>query len=306
MVRMPAAVTSLAATQSGLLTRHQLLAAGLTRRQIDRLAAPGGRGSRPLPRVYALTTGPLSRRQQLVGALLYVGEHGQVSGATALELYGFRYAPVDALVHVLVPMRRQVPAVAFVVPHRTQSLPRPRLVQGLPTVPAARAAVDAARRMQPQQATATLAEAVQRRLCTMPMLLAELRAGPSAGSAVVRTALARIGSGAASVPETDLVALVATSLVLPAPLVNERLVLGNLVVVPDLCWPQARLVVEVDSVEHHGFGPDAEQTSRRRARLVAAGWAVLSISPQRCRLDPVGVLHDIEAAYLAGIARTTA
>jgi very-short-patch-repair endonuclease len=302
---MPPRVTSLASTQSGLLTRDQMLAAGLTRRQIDRLGAPGGRGSRPLPRVYALTAGPLSRRQQLVAALLYVGEHGQISGATALELYGLRYAPPDARVHVLVPMRRQVRAVAFVVPRRTQSLPRPRLVQGLPTVPAARAVVDAARLMQPQQATATLAEAVQRRLCTVAMLDAELRAGPSAGSAVVARALARIGSGAASVPEADLLVLVATSLVLPAPHVNERLVLGDVVVVPDLCWPQARLVVEVDSVEHHGFGPDAEHASRRRARLVAAGWAVLSISPQRCRLDPTGVLHDIEAAYLAGISRST-
>lgn len=43
--------------------------------------------------------------------------------------------------------------------------------------------------------------------------------------------------------------------------------------------------------------------SRRRSGLTAAGWTVLSVSPQRLRDDPSGVLREIEAAFVRGIAR---
>jgi very-short-patch-repair endonuclease len=255
--------------------------------------------------VYALTSGPLSRRQQLVAALLYCGEQAQLNGPTALELRGLRYAPTDPRVHVLLPVDRQVRPMAFVVVRRTRLVPVPHSVDGLPVAPTARAAVDACRTaVSIHDATATLAEAVQRRMCTVAMLEVEVDCGPSAGSAVVRRAVQRLGAGAASAPEAALLGLVGSSLLLPAPRVNERVLLGDRYAVPDLCWPEARLVVEVDSVEHHGFGRAPEHTSRRRAALTAAGWTVLSISPERIRTDPHGVLRDIEASYLAGLQRT--
>jgi hypothetical protein len=258
-----------------------------------------------LPGVYAVSAGPLTRRQQLAAALLYCGPQAQLTGATVLELRCLRYSPADARVHVLLPMSRQALAVDYVVVRRTLYLPTPHHVEGLPVTPAARAAVDACRELTSvHDATAVLAEAVQRRLCTLSQLVAELELGPSAGSAVPRRALLRLGAGSASAPEADALELLSVSLVLPPPLVNHRLFLGDgFVAEADLCWPQARLIVEIDSVEHHGFGPDAERTSRRRAALVAGGWTVLSISPARLRLDPAGVLRDIEAAYLAGLQR---
>jgi very-short-patch-repair endonuclease len=296
---------ALVGTQAGLVTRQQLVQGGLTNRQVDRLGAPDGRGQRVLPRVYALTTGPLTRRQQLVAALLYCGPHAQLGGTTALELRGFRYVPPDQRVHVLLPMDRRVRSVGLVVVRRAWEPPAPHTVDGLPAVPVPRAAVDACRQLTSvHDATAVLAEAVQRRLCTVGMLESELSHGSSAGSAVARTAVQRLASGSASAPEATLLALVATSPLVPSPRVNERLLLPVGYVIPDLCWPQARLVVEVDSVEHHGLGRGPEQTARRRAHLTAAGWTVLSISPERIRTDPVGVLRDIEAAYLLGLQRT--
>jgi very-short-patch-repair endonuclease len=296
---------ALAAAQAGLVTRRQLVQGGLTGRQVDRLGAPGGRGQRVLPRVYALTSGPLTRRQQLVAALLYCGPSAQLGGPTALEVRGFRYGPTDQRVHVLLPMGVQVRPVGFVVVRRTWEPPAPHSVDGLPVAPVPRAAVDACRSLASvHEATAVLAEAVQRRLCTVAMLDSEVSRGPSAGSAVVRRAVQRLASGAASAPEAALLALVATSPLLASPRVNERLLLAGGYVVPDLCWPEARLVVEVDSVEHHGLGRDPEHTARRRAALTAAGWTVLSVSPERVRTDPRGVLHDIETAYLHGLQRT--
>jgi hypothetical protein len=300
---LPDSLRELALAQHGLVTRAQCLEAGLSPGAVTRLGAPHGRGQRVLPGVLALSTGVLVRQQVLVAALLYAGQHAQLAGVTVLQARGLRYLPDDTRVHVLIPGTRAVAPRAFVVVHRSHRLPAPHYVSGLPASPVARAAVDACRhQVEVRDAAALLAEVVQRRLTTVPALRAELDAGPTAGSATVRRAMQQIAGGAASLPEADLLRLVACSLLLPAPAVNESIHLPDgAPVVPDLCWPHARLVVEVDSVEHHGFGPAPEWTSRRRARLVAAGWTVLSVSPARVRDDPRGVLADIEAAYLAGV-----
>lgn len=295
---------ALAAAQDGLVTRRQCLDAGLTRGQIDWLGRSTGHGQRVLPRVYSLTSGPLNRRQQLVASLLYAGDGAQLTGITTLEVMQFRYVPNDPRVHVLVHSARRVESTGFVIVHRTERVLAPHRVGGLPVTPPARAAVDACWSMASvRDATAVLAEAVQRRLCTVEMLSSELAAGHSAGSAVPRRAVALLQSQAVSAPEQDLIGLLRRSAVLPEPAVNLSLDVGGRTVVPDLCGPDARLIVEVDSIAHHTLGPDAERTSRRRAMLTAAGWTVLSISPQRIRTDPDGVLREIEAAYLACIAR---
>lgn len=74
---------------------------------------------------------------------------------------------------------------------------------------------------------------------------------------------------------------------------------GERGLVPDACWPETRLVVEIDSRSFHGFGDAPARTEERRARLATLGWRVLPISPARLRRDPRGVLREIEAAYLA-------
>ncbi len=300
--RVPDEVRLLAAQQAGLVTRRQCLARAMPPAQVTRLARIGGRGQLVLPAVYALTTGPLSRRQQLVAALLYAGPDAQLAGLTCLELRNLRYAPTVDKVYILAPMSRRVKSRGFVHATRTTRLLPAHHVDGLQVSPNARAAVDACRVIRSvRDAVALLAEVVQRRMCTLEMLQAELEAGQAHGSAVPRRAVAALQPGAASAPEVDLLALLASSALVPPPQVNEARVIGGQRVVPDLCWPNARLIIEVDSVEHHGFGPDAERTAIRRAKLTAAGWTVLSISPWRISNDPDGVLRDIEAAYLLGL-----
>jgi very-short-patch-repair endonuclease len=298
-------LTVLARSQAGLVTRQQLLESGWSASRIDRLGRPGGRGRRVLPRVYSLTTGDVTRRQQLTAALLYVGDGAQLTSLTALEVQEFRYAPRDGRVHVQVHITRRVASTPFVMVHRTHRVLPHRRVDGLAVVPVSRAAVDACRGLRSvPDATAVLAEAVQRRLCTLDMLAVELSLGHSAGSAVPRRALDTLRGGSESAPEADLLAVVQRSLVLPSPTVNPRLDVDGRVVIPDLAWLDVRLMVEVDSVTHHGLGPDAAATTRRRSALTAAGWVVLSISPQRIRDDPDGVLAEIEATYLLAAARS--
>jgi very-short-patch-repair endonuclease len=73
--------------------------------------------------------------------------------------------------------------------------------------------------------------------------------------------------------------------------------------VPDAYWPEASLIVEIDSIEWHRFGDAPERTERRRAQLAALGWTVVPVSPRWLREDPAAVQRTIERAYLSGTWR---
>lgn len=145
---------------------------------------------------------------------------------------------------------------------------------------------------------ALLCEAVQRRRVTVAQLITETDAMPHRGSKLARAAVSDIVAGCRSAPECEVRDIVRRSRILPEPRWNAPLP-GERGVVPDACWPEARLVLEVDSRSFHGFGDAPQRTELRRARYAALGWRVLPISPARLRSVPVGVLREIEAAYLA-------
>ncbi|SDU83398.1 endonuclease domain-containing protein [Jiangella alkaliphila] len=146
---------------------------------------------------------------------------------------------------------------------------------------------------------ALMCEAVQRRMAGPAALRNEVEAAWPRRSVLAKVALADIEAGCRSAPECELRDLVRRSRILPEPLWNRPLP-GVRGIVPDACWPERRLIVEVDSRSFHGFGDAPERTEQRRARLAALGWVVLPVSPARLRADPARVLTQIEAAYLAG------
>ncbi|WP_053205290.1 endonuclease domain-containing protein [Jiangella muralis] len=145
---------------------------------------------------------------------------------------------------------------------------------------------------------ALMCEAVQRRKTGPAALRTEVDAAWPRRSELAKVALADIEAGCRSAPECELRDLVRGSRILPEPRWNHPLP-GVRGIVPDACWPERRLIVEVDSRAFHGFGDAPERTEHRRARLAALGWVVLPVSPARLRTDPGGVLAQIEAAYLA-------
>jgi Protein of unknown function (DUF559) len=78
---------------------------------------------------------------------------------------------------------------------------------------------------------------------------------------------------------------------IPRPLINTE-VCGAEV---DICWPDAKLIVELDGRGYHS-SPHAFETDRLRdARLLKAGYVVLRITYRRLRADPQGVIDDIFA-----------
>jgi hypothetical protein len=116
--------------------------------------------------------------------------------------------------------------------------------------------------------------------------------------------LSDVLAGCRSTAECDLRDVLSVSTVLDQPVWNQPLPdADGADLHPDACLARARLVVEVDSIEWHRLGNRVEATERRRARYAALGWTVLPVSPHRIRDEPALVLAEIEAAFLAGLAR---
>ncbi|WP_116952228.1 hypothetical protein [Jiangella endophytica] len=324
-------VLRIAAVQDGLITRSQALAAGMSIGALRHAARPGGPWRRVVPGVYATFTGPLQDLHRLRTAELIIGPEGMITGSWACRWWGLRYGPDPGeRVDVLLDHRHDRGKVGAVRVIRTSRLPAPRrcvdvgaleelrrsgppldlvldgtvVSAGVVTLaPPACAVVDAlVHARQPvylRDARALMCEVVQRRRATVAELRAEVAAAPRRGGAMTRLAMKDIDAGCRSAPECELRDLVLMSSVLPEPRWN-RVLPGHRGIVPDACWPRARLVVEVDSRSYHGFGDAPRRTEERRARYAALGWRMLPVSPARLRSEPQAVLREIEVAYLAG------
>jgi hypothetical protein len=297
-------LADLLAAQDGLLTRHQAVAAGMTDAALRHAARPGGPWRRLDRGLYAAFTGDLGLRQRLRAALLVAGPASVLSGAHACRAQGMRYVPDIEPPLALVPSAQRVAPSRLVAVRRTLALPSPRPLDGLPVAPVERAVVDACLGgTSLRDVRALVCESVQRRLTTPERLVGVLAVAPRHGSRLLRQAMADVLAGCRSAPECELRDLVLTSRVLPEPQWNKPLPdLPD--VTPDGWWEEARLVVEVDSVEHHVIGPDAVDTQVRHARLAAAGWSVLPVGPRRLRAHPATVLLEMESAYRVGVARS--
>lgn len=123
---------SLLARQCGLVTRRQLLDAGVTRKRIEaQLAA--WRWQCVHPGVVATFTGPLPREAVLWAALLYAGDGAVLSHHTAAERHGLT-DDVDSTVHVTVPVERRVRSRPGVRIHYAHRLPRTRIDWRVPAM----------------------------------------------------------------------------------------------------------------------------------------------------------------------------
>jgi hypothetical protein len=287
--------------QDGLLTRRQALAAGMSDAALRHAIRPGGPWQRLAPGVYATFTGELNPRQRVLAALLHAGPQAVLSGPHACRAYGLRYVPRIEPPLVLVPPSRRLRTTSLVTVSRTDPMPLPREITGVPVVPLERAVVDTGMIIPTlQDVRALVCESVQRRLTTGERLADALARARRNQSRLLRVAVRDVLAGCRSAPECELRDLILTSRLLPEPRWNEPLPSCR-EITPDGWWPEARVVLEVDSVEYHALGNGPEQTQRRHARMAGAGWTVLPIGPRRLRTDGTVLLWEIEAAYRAGL-----
>jgi very-short-patch-repair endonuclease len=67
----------------------------------------------------------------------------------------------------------------------------------------------------------------------------------------------------------------------------------------DCWWPQAKLVVELDSREHHAHWSAAERDRERDARLMRLDIHSLRVTGRRLRRDRQALFGDIAARFEA-------
>jgi hypothetical protein len=301
-----------AACGGTVVTLKALRRCGLGRSTIAYRCRAGGPWQPLLPGVILLHNGPPTRADRRRAALLYCDESAAaravnseepsrtvLTGLDALELHGLRRIPSPSgAVHLLVPADVRRVGGGRLLVERTTRLPRP--VPGRwPIAPVARAALDFARRSRDRDVVRTvLAEALQRGLCNVGELGAELAAGPSRGSALPRQVLAEVGDGVRSVAEANARTLLRGS-GLPAPLWNPTLVdpAGRFVATPDAWFDDVAMAWEIDSREWHLSPDDYAATVDRRGRLMAAGAVVVHHLPRALAARPMEVLHDLRANH---------
>lgn len=304
----PTTLVETAGHQNGLFTRRQARDAGIADSTLDDCV--GHAIMRVLPTVYTTFTGHLTTQQRLRAAALYgrIGGRGTVAilgGLAACHLHGLRAAADAPVVQLLLPHKRRLADSDFVVVRRAASLGSTWQLAGLPVCAPPRAIVDAARRMRRlDQVRELVAEGVQTGKATTDELANELPPGGSAGSRLTRVALAEVADGVRSVAEAKLRQLLAGR-GFPAAIWNADLYdeAAGWLARPDAIWPEAALIVEVESREWHLSPADWAATMRRTNRLSRLGYDVQQLPPSRIAADPDSVIADLTAAYAAGLAR---
>lgn len=288
--------------QQDVITVAQATSHGCSSSALSRSVA-SGRWQRVLPRVYVASSGQLRHEQRMWAAVLYGGDHAALTGMAALRRHRVRRLPALPVLPVQVACwaNRQPASRDFVEVQRTTRTSTPYLLDGLRTMPLARAVIDVGPRISSYDQGLELVTAVLHDgRVTLAQLVDELVLAPRTGSRWLREALAETGAGSRSVAEAEARALFAAA-GFPAPLVNEPLEVDGQIFVPDFRW--GLVIVEIDSKEWHLLHPGSfEATMHRRAVLGAAGYHVIPVSPSLLRESPDLLLAMVKAALLQYLA----
>lgn len=287
-----AAINALASRQHGVLTREQLLDAGVNEDVIDRRLRTGR--LRAVHRgVYAAGPTAVPRAREMA-ACLACGTSAVVSQRTASALWGFlsstsTSAPVEI---TLAQGRRRRPGIRI---RRMRDLRCDEVthLDGIPITTPARTLLDLAAAVGSRELERALARALAQGLTTVEELdLLVRRHSRHRGSSVLRELLSA-GEPAITRSEAEerFLALVRKTS-LPPPGVN----VGAAGYEVDFLWRAERVVVEIDGQAYHSLSPAFERDRLRDATLAAAGYRVLRITWKRLLEEPEAVLVDVARA----------
>jgi very-short-patch-repair endonuclease len=288
----------LAGRQHGVVGSWQLLALGVKASAITRRLADG-RLRRMHRGVYAV--GPLDRKGFWMAAVLAAGEGAVLSHRDAAMLWDLRQTNRRAVdVTVVGTSRRSRPRLTI---HSAIELhPDDRAeVDGIPVTSVSRTLLDLAEVVAPTQLRRAY-EAAERLQILDISALNELitRSNGRRGLAALNALLdydPAPATGSKSDLESAFFDLVRKA-GLPLPHLNV-LVEGYLV---DAYWPAARLVVELQSSEHHAHRQAFDRDYAKLGRLAMAGYTVLPITHQQLMENATWVVEAVDSILRGGRA----
>jgi hypothetical protein len=292
------ALARLAERQHGVVARFQLRELGFgdeaikTRLAHHRLMQLHGE-------VYAVGHSRLSRRGYLWAGVLAYGRGTMLSHRTAAELWGLQRT-TKGPVHVTASGGRQgSERRSGIWVHRCQISPEETTThEGLPLTTVARTLFDFAEGAPFEALMGAAEEADRQRLLRRAELEAICERGTGRRALrPVRRLLAelRVPDEGRSPLEVRFVAFV-RAYRLPPPVQNVH-VLDHEV---DALWPEAKLIAELDSWEHHAHRAAFERDRARDPKLLVAGYRTIRITHRRLDREAATVAAEIRA--LLGIA----
>lgn len=242
------------------------------------------------PGVYAVGAAPLSQRGRWFAALLTSRPGPLLSHTSAAALFGF--APEGPVPHVTIP-RRSGRCVEGIALHRVRKLDPEDItrLEEFPVTTVARTLLDLAGILSRHRFEKVLDETDRRGLLDLLSLRRTIDRNPGRrGLRVVEEILADYHStpGAKEGMERSFQLLLRDE-GLPEPQVNV-LVHGLLV---DCYWPQAKLVVELDSRAFHATWAAREEDLRRDAHLLRHGITTLRVSNRRMSRERHELVCDL-------------
>jgi very-short-patch-repair endonuclease len=292
------AIAALAAKQHGVVSRAQILSAGIERGAITRRVRAGR--LHPVHRGVYLVGHPVpTEGARELAAILACGPGSVVSHRSAGHLwrllpYQANPGPVDVTVaarKLATTPRIRIHCVGALEPRDFRTLHR------IPITTPARTLLDMATVLRPYLLERVVAEAEVRRLVRKRDLVDQVdRNRGRPGTRALRSLLELEGGPAFTRSEAErrLLALLRAA-ALSLPRANARL--GRYEV--DFLWPEHRLVVEVDGYAYHGNRAAFERDRQRDAALAASGYTVLRVTWRQLVDAPEAVIARIASALAA-------
>ena len=297
-MKLSPTLNALADQQSGVVTRRQLKDGGIP---IGQIRWQLGRSWRQLlPGIVLLDKSVPTVHQRHIAAQLYGGPGSWLAGPTSAALLGF-IPEAQGRVHVLGPPTVKPRDVEWVRVRRTHLLDERLIERGMLRLSCRpRAVVDAAAILPDDAARGLVIDAVRHQLVRLDDVTHWVEARETKGRLRLRGIVREAAAGAWSVPEADLAALVLTSSVVPAPMLNPELkdLKGKRLTTPDLWVDDVGMAIMVHSRAFHSGSLQWDDTVTDDSDLSSYRVVVLGIAPEQLATSPRTVLQRIEARYL--------
>jgi very-short-patch-repair endonuclease len=288
--RVEAEIAALADRQHIVFARWQLVDLGLSRGAIEH-RMPSGRLFQIHRGVYSLTR-TLTRRGHWMAAVLACGPDALLSHRSAAALHELRPTS-QRKIDVTVPGPHRRDRDKIRIHSSTFDTEDIATVDGIPVTSVARTILDLAGVLQKDPLLHAIEEADRRETFDLGAMERVLARRPRAkGRVKLLEILAdyRDAPDLRSKLERDFHALVKRAK-LPPPQLNT-MVAGFLV---DVCWPQWRLVAELDGRNFHARRRAFETDRIKDATFQRHGYRILRITYKRVHEQPDAVLSDILA-----------
>jgi very-short-patch-repair endonuclease len=289
-------IAAIAALQRGLVSRRQLLAAGIGSASIGRMLETGSLWPRHQG-VYSVGCAievPFARE---TAALLAVGPNAMLSHQSAALVWGIcRERPDDAPVDILIGPRRRTRRDGITA-HRTNRLERAevRVCERLPVTSPARTLRDIAGTVTMRELERAVDEALIRRIVRLPQLRDAVAGQQGRRGGPILTALLEHRGNSTitrSQAEERMLELIRAAK-FPEPQCNAH-VNGYEV---DFLWRHQRLIVEIDGYAYHPSRCAFERDRAKDAALAAAGYLVIRMTWLQMVHEPYVVIAGLAQAW---------